>query len=175
MKWKRLAGAVSAGGVSWTFATSLRLPQTWPAVSKAVRGDQHRHADDDDHQDRHEHAVMANADGIDPEGQPDGRKTAQQMADMRQRKMTQCRAYRQHRLAQEGEGIAEKAQPCGTRRPVDKGDEKSRRQAEAARQPDVFRTGAGHDPREGGKRWAFGSIATPHTNIASGASPFTTG
>ena len=33
MKWKRLAGAVSAGGVSWTFATSLRLPQTWPAVS----------------------------------------------------------------------------------------------------------------------------------------------
>ena len=33
MKWKRLAGAVSAGGVTWTFATSLRLPQTWPAVS----------------------------------------------------------------------------------------------------------------------------------------------
>ena len=40
--------------------------------------------------------------------------------------------------------------PCGARHPVDKGDQKARRQAKAARQPDVFRTGAWHDPREDG-------------------------
>jgi len=96
---------------------------------------------------RHVAAAATNVAG----GVRKARETAQQMADMRQQKMTQCRAYRQHRLAQEGEGIAEKAQPCGTRRSVDKGDEKSRRQAEAARQPEVFRTGARHHPREGGK------------------------
>jgi hypothetical protein len=116
---------------------------------KAYGADHQGYGDDNKHQNDDEQAIAMNAGSVDAIGDPNRRKAAKEVAGRRQHRRAEPRAKADYSLAEEGaEGKSENPSPGRSSRPPDKGYEKPCRDAEAARNPHVFRPGARHHPRK---------------------------